>query len=108
MTDYARERRAYVSQIRSSFDENMDEIPERLQERVQEQKLRGGEHFWVRLRFCAAVFLFLLFFYWKGSGQEIGGITPAKMTDMIKENRYDAIFQEYDVVLEQVIHTGTE
>lgn len=110
MTDYAKERRAYVSQVRSSFGQDMDEMQARMPRRTQglEQEQRGRGSLWMRVRFCAAIFLFLLFFCWQDSGKELCGMTPAKMIDMIQDNRYDTILQEYDIVLKDAIHTDIE
>lgn len=104
MTDYAKERRAYVSQVRSSFGQDMDEMqtrtPRRMQGPEQEQEQRGRGSLWMRVRFCAAIFLFLLFFCWQDSGKELCGMTPAKMIDMIQDNRYDTILQELHMDIE--------
>lgn len=121
MADYARERREYISQIRSSFGEDAGEMQmhgrgrygreqedirwQRLTGRLTEQEERQPERTgrWMRVRFFAAVSLFLLFFFWQSSGKELYGITPAKMIDMIEDNRYDTILQEYDAVLKERI-----
>ncbi len=112
MTDYAKERRAYASQVRSSFEQDMDDMQARMRGRVrgleQEQEQRGRDSLWMRVRFGTAVFLFLLFFFWQDSGKELCGVTPAKMIDMIEDNRYDTILQEYDIVLKDAIHTDIE
>lgn len=117
MTDYARERREYISKIRSSFGEDAGEM--RMQgrgrygreqedtrwKRLTEQEERQPEEtgLWMRVRFFAAISLFLLFFFWQSSGKELYGVTPAKMIDMIEDNRYDTILQEYDAVLKERI-----
>ena len=117
MTDYARERREYISQIRSSFGEDAGEMQmhgrgrygreqedirwQRLTE--QEERQPEGTGRWMRVRFFAAFSLFLLFFFWQSSGKELYGITPAKMIDMIEVNGYDTILQEYDAVLKERI-----
>lgn len=121
MTDYARERREYISQVRSSFGEDTGEMriqgrgrygrkPEsvkqqRLKEKLTEQEewQPEGTGLWMRVRFFAAVSLFFFFFCWQSSGKELYGMTPAKMIDMIEDNRYDTILQEYDTVLKERI-----
>lgn len=121
MTDYARERREYISKIRSSFGEDAGEMQiqrkgrygresedirrRRFKEKLTEQEERQpeGTGLWVRVRFLAAVSLFLLFFFWQSSGKELYGVTPAKMIDMIEDNQYDTILQEYDAVLKERI-----
>ena len=86
MTDYVERRRAYVSQVRSSFEP---------------QRGRAGG----QLRFLVALLLFLFFFAWDDSGNTVCGVTPAKMIDMIEDNRYDTILQECDAVLAELLHT---
>ena len=100
MTDYAKERRAYISQIRSSFDQ------ETAQMHTPETSEKGGA--WIRVRFGMAVMLFVLFFYWQSSGNTIYGYTPAKMIDMIEDNRYDTILQECDIILKDAMHEDTK
>jgi len=52
-----------------------------------------------------ALLLFLFFFAWDDSGNTVCGVTPAKMIDMIEDNRYDTILQECDAVLAELLHT---
>lgn len=85
--DYAEQRRQYVSQVRSSFDQNGAEVPEETPKR---------ESFWMRLRFVTALCLFGLFFYWQSSGIKILGFEAGKVIDMIEDNRYDTFLQDYD------------
>ena len=47
----------------------------------------------------------LFFFAWDDSGNTVCGVTPAKMIDMIEDNRYDTILQECDAVLAELLHT---
>ena len=58
-----------------------------------------------QLRFLVALLLFLFFFAWDDSGNTVCGVTPAKMIDMIEDNRYDTILQECDAVLAELLHT---
>lgn len=116
MTDYAKERRAYVAQVRDSFGQDMDEMQMRMRfqgrgrgrEQEREREQGGWDSLWMRVRFGVSVFLFLLFFFWQSSGTDVGGITPAKMIDMIQDNRYDTILQEYDTVWKDAVYMDTE
>lgn len=87
--DYAEQRRQYVSQVRSSFDQGEPETTE---------ETPKWEVLGMRLRFAAAVCLFFLFFYWQSSGITILGYTAGKIIDMIEDNRYDTILQDYDKI----------
>lgn len=71
-----------------------------LTERSHREGARGGQ-----LRFLVALLLFLFFFAWDDSGNTVCGVTPAKMIDMIEDNRYDTILQECDAVLAELLHT---
>ncbi|MFQ8778469.1 MAG: hypothetical protein ACLR78_14915 [Roseburia sp.] len=53
---------------------------------------------------CGTAAVFVLF-AWDDSGNTVCGVTPAKMIDMIEDNRYDTILQEYDAVLAELLHT---
>ncbi len=57
MTDYVERRRAYVSQVRSSFETGAD-AGEPLTERSHREGARGGQ-----LRFLVALLLFLFFLH---------------------------------------------
>lgn len=71
-----------------------------LTERSHREGSAGGQ-----LRFLVALLLFLFFFAWDDSGNTVCGVTPAKMIDMIEDNRYDTILQECDAVLAELLHT---
>ena len=71
-----------------------------LTERSHREGEQGGQ-----LRFLVALLLFLFFFAWDDSGNTVCGVTPAKMIDMIEDNRYDTILQECDAVLAELLHT---
>ena len=43
---------------------------------------------------CGTAAVFVLFSAWDDSGNTVCGVTPAKMIDMIEDNRYDTILQE--------------
>lgn len=99
MTDYAERRRAYVSQVRSSFETGAD-AGEAFDGEEPQRGRTGGQ-----FRFLVALLLFLFFFAWDDSGNTVCGVTPAKMIDMIEDNRYDTILQECDAVLAELLHT---
>ena len=99
MTDYVERRRAYVSQVRSSFEAGADAGEPFDREEPQRGRASG------QLRFLVALLLFLFFFAWDDSGNTVCGVTPAKMIDMIEDNRYDTILQECDAVLAELLHT---
>ena len=71
-------------------------------ERMRESLLTERSH---REGFLVALLLFLFFFAWDDSGNTVCGVTPAKMIDMIEDNRYDTILQECDAVLAELLHT---
>ena len=83
MTDYVERRRAYVSQVRSSFETGAD-AGEPFDREEPQRGRAGGQ-----LRFLVALLLFLFFFAWDDSGN----------------NRYDTILQECDAVLAELLHT---
>lgn len=87
--DYAEQRRQYVSQVRSSFEQG-------------ETEAAGETPKWeilgMRLRFVTAIVLFFLFFYWQSSGMTILGYTAEKLIDMVADNRYDTFLQDYDMI----------
>lgn len=91
--DYAEQRRQYISRVRSSFEQGETEVP-------KEPSNREG--LGMRLRFAAAVCLFLLFFYWQSSGITILGYEAGKVVDMIEDNRYDTFLQDYDRISERI------
>lgn len=78
---------------------------ERMRERLLTERSRRegarGDSF-VFLWHCCC---FLFFFAWDDSGNTVCGVTPAKMIDMIEDNRYDTILQECDAVLAELLHT---
>lgn len=86
MVDYAEQRRQYVSQIRDSFDQREAEAAE---------PEPGTASWGMRLRFVVALALFLLFFYWYDADIVIQGCTAEKVMDLIEDNRYDTILQDY-------------
>lgn len=96
MTDYAAQRKAYVSQVRNSFGQES--------EQMCTPTACGKEGIWIRVRFGIALLLFVVFFYWQTNGSTIYGYTPAKVIDMIEDNRYDTILQECNIVLNNAIH----
>lgn len=87
--DYAEQRRQYVSQVRNSFEQGVEEDPE---------DKANGDVFWMRLRFGLALCLFFLFFCWQSSGVTIAGYDAGKIIDMITDNRYDKFLQDYDMI----------
>lgn len=91
MTDYASQRKQYVSEVRNSFE----------QSRTEEAEPQPGlERVGMRLRLAAAVCLFLVFFYCHSNGVTFAGYTTGKMIDMVADNRYDTILQEYGIIPE--------
>lgn len=86
MEDYVRQRREYVSQVRNSFET----------EEVSEQPVEHGrESLWMRLRFLTAVLLFVAFYFWHSTGMQIQEVTSTKIIDMVEDNRYDKLLQDY-------------
>lgn len=86
MEDYIRQRQEYISRARSSFEE--DAVQETSAE--TEWEVKG-----MRLRFVASVILFVLFFCWHSADVKFYEYTSTKIIDMIEENRYDKILQDY-------------
>lgn len=86
MEDLAGKRREYVSQVRSSFETG--EITDESVKCVREVK-------WWRLRLLVAILLFVAFFFWHSSGIQIQEIKSTKIIDMIEDNRYDKLLQDY-------------
>ena len=86
MEEYARYRHEYVSQVRNSFD--TEELPEKPVE-------YGRETRWMRIRFIVAVLLFVAFFFWHSSGIQIQDVWSTKIIDMVEDNRYDKLLQDY-------------
>lgn len=86
MDEYTRQRQEYVSRARRSFEEDG------AQETVMEsgQEVKG-----MRFRFLASVILFILFLCWHSTNIKIDKYTSAKVIDLIEENRYDKILQDY-------------
>ena len=70
-----------------------------LTERSHREGARGDSSAFLWHCYC------LFFFAWDDSGNTVCGITPAKMIDMIEDNRYDTILQECDAVLAELLHT---
>lgn len=83
--DYANQRKAYISEVRSSFEQGDAESGAGRQVR----ETTGG-----RLRLLVSLILFLLFFVWYDSETTIQGMAPEKVIDLIEDNRYDTILQE--------------
>lgn len=79
MLDHAKRRREYVAEIRDSFDRGETEPA------VEEPR---WEVWGMRLRFVAALAIFLLFFYCFDTDTGIHGYTTEKIIDMIEDNRY--------------------
>ena len=77
MTDYVERRRAYVSQVRSSFETGADAG----EPFDREEPQRGCA--WGQLSVLVALLLFFLWFAWDDSENTVCGVTPAKMIDMI-------------------------
>lgn len=86
MTDNAEQRRQYISQVRHTFEQEQDESKE---------METGTETKGMRVRFLMSVVLFTVFFCWHTTGVKIYEYTSAKVIDLIEENRYDKILQDY-------------
>lgn len=86
MTDNAEQRRQYISQVRHTLKREQD-APEKLE--------NGTETKGMRVRFLMSVVLFAAFFCWHTTGVKVYEYTSAKVIDLIEENRYDKILQDY-------------
>lgn len=92
MLEHAKRRREYVAQIRDSFEQGEAEPLE----------METGWEVWgIRLRFVAALAIFLLFFYCLDTDTEIHGYTTEKIMDMIEDNRYGIMAMD-------ILHVETE
>lgn len=86
MTDNVEQRKQYVSQVRRTFEQAHDE-PKEME--------TGTETKGMRVRFLMSVVLFAAFFCWHSTGVKVYEYTSAKVIDLIEENRYDKILQDY-------------
>lgn len=97
MTDeYVERRRAYVTEIRNSFDE------ENIESMSYEEGRQPGVHsaLFAKIRLLAAVLLFALFAAFYFTGISIGGYTAEDVIDEISDNHYYTKLMEYVKITE--------
>lgn len=89
--DYVERRRAYVTEVRNSFDE---ESMESVSDDIRHQT---GEHsvLFVKIRLFLAILLLGLFVAFRFSGISIKGYIAEDVIDMIEDNQYYTKLMEY-------------
>ena len=88
--DYVERRRAYVMEVRNSFQ---DENPESTS--YEDRKPTISPMFFVKIRLLAAVLLFVLFAAFHFTGISINGYTTEDVIDEISDNHYYTKWMEY-------------
>lgn len=92
--DYADRRRAYVAEIRNSFETDTNE---KVSERVNVSA--EPSFFMAKLQLFTAVLIFGLFLYLKLTETELCGYSTKDIVDMITDNHYYTKLAEYDILL---------
>lgn len=90
MDGYVEERRAYVAEIRNSFDEGRS-VADRSGRVTQEDPYFS---LGVKVRLFLSIVLLCLFLGMKLTGMEIRGYNAADVIDKITENSYTANLQD--------------
>ena len=94
--DYADRRRAYVTEVRNSFEEESTEGTS-----YDESHQPAISALFSKIRLFAAVLLFGLFVAFKFTGISIGGYTAEDVIDQISDNHYYTKLKEYVTINEK-------
>lgn len=96
MTDeYVERRRAYVSEIRRSFDR-----PEVENGTAEEESQPLVSWIFLKIRIVLAVLLMLAFLLLKYNAYELHGYQAKDVIDIISDNQYYTILQDYVMINE--------
>ena len=96
MTDeYVERRRAYVNEIRRSFDR-----PEVENDTVEEETQTSVPWIFFKIRMVLAVLLMIGFLVLKYNAYEFHGYQAKDVIDIISDNQYYTILQDYVMINE--------
>lgn len=96
MTDeYVERRRAYVNEIRRSFDR-----PEVENDTVEEETQTSVPWIFLKIRMVLAVLLMIGFLVLKDNAYEFHGYQAKDVIDIISDNQYYTILQDYVMINE--------
>lgn len=90
---YAERRRAYVAEIRNSFDTD-----EREKTSYEVKNTQGSSFLLAKIQLLVAALLFCMFLFLKLTGTTLYGYSTEDMVDMITDNHYYTNLQEYDIM----------
>ena len=93
--EYVERRRAYVNEIRRSFDR-----PEVENDTVEEETQTSVPWIFLKIRMVLAVLLMIGFLVLKYNAYEFHGYQAKDVIDIISDNQYYTILQDYVMINE--------
>lgn len=90
---YAERRRAYVAEIRNSFEDDKREKTS-----YDENREQGSFFLFAKIQLLVAAVLFCLFLFLKLTDTKLYGYSTEDVVDMITDNHYYTKLQEYDIL----------